>query len=125
MVTAIALLLFIGAALILYRYLATRHAKHKLWQSALAIGTAAGVSRAILACAGWFYAERIDGPLYALAFALAILAWPEGMILDTRRVALAPLSFYPMLACVLILSTVLAVSVVALVVHMTRGRGDA
>lgn len=125
MVTVIIALLFVGLALILYRYLVARHSKHSLWQSTLAIGTLAGVSRAILACAGWYYVERISGPLQIPAFALSMLAWPEGMVLETPRVALAPLSFYPKLACVLILSTVLAVSGVALIVHMTRGRGAA
>lgn len=125
MVAPLVLLLIMAASLVLYRYLARKHAGHALWRSSLAIGTVMGTSRAMLACAGWYCAEHAAGPLQIPAFALAMLAWPEAIVLDTRRVGPAPLSFYPMLAGVLIVTTILAVSGVALAVQVARGRDHA
>ncbi len=116
--------LLIVAAIILYRHLARKRATHALWKSSLAIGTIVGTSRAALACVGWYFLEHTGGPLQIPGFALAMLAWPEASILNTRRFEPTPFRVYVMLAGMLILSTVLLINAIALVVQMTR-RDDA
>jgi hypothetical protein len=124
MVVLLLVPLLIVAALILYRYLVRKPAIHALWKSSLAIGTIVGTSRAALACVGWYCVEHTGGPLQIPGFALAMLAWPEAIVLNTRRFGPTPFHVYAMLAGMLILSTVLLISGFTLVVQMTR-RDDA
>jgi hypothetical protein len=120
MIVALLIPLFIVAGLSLYRYLATKQSAHTLWRSSLAIGTIVGTSRAALVCVGWLCVEHTSGALQIPGFALAMLAFPEALALNTRRPGPAPLSLYLTLAGVLILSTVLLVHAVALAVQMAH-----
>jgi len=84
-----------------------------------------GSGRAALACIGWYGVEHTGGPLQIPAFALAMLAWPEAIVLDARRVTPVTMSFYAILAGLLVTTTLLEVSLIALVVQKARGQNDA
>jgi hypothetical protein len=124
MVVPVIVLLFIAATVILYRHLATRHGTGALLRSSLVVGFVIGTIRATLACAGWYVMEHTGGPLQVPAYALAMLAWPEAAVIDVRRVAPASTSFYPLLAGLLIVTSTLGVSAIALLVRARRGRND-
>ena len=122
MVTLVVILVAFAAAMRAYRYFSSRRGPHVTWRSGLAIGAVLGVCRATVACAGWYVMKHDGGPLQIPALALAMFAWPEASVLDTRRVAPAPAAFYATLAGVLIVSTSLAVSGVAVIAQRTRRR---
>lgn len=87
----------------------------------LTVGFALGVTRAILVTAGWYTVEQTGGPLQIPAHQLAMLALPEVALLprEGRRLSTPP-DFYLGLALLLIVSTMLVVSLVALVVSRRR-----
>lgn len=113
--------LLFGAAFLLYRFLSSRPGARALWRSSLAIGLSIGVVRAVLACVGWYGVEHTGGPLQVPAFALAMLSWPEAIVLGSRSNA-APPSFYLLLALLLVVTSMLMIGGAALVVQLARGR---
>ena len=116
MVLLTALLLLSGAGALLYSYLRGRSGRRALWRSALTIGAAAGVARAGLAAFGWYTVEHTGGPLQIPGYALTMLALPEAAFLPRRRAVLpAPPEFYVALCAAIILGTMIAVGVVALI----------
>ncbi len=89
--------------------------RRSLWRTALYVGVGTGVARAALASLGWYMIERTSGPLQIPAFAMAMMAWPEGAMLDERRLTPVPPAFYIQLS-VLLIATTLAVSCLVAVI---------
>jgi hypothetical protein len=112
------------AVVLLYRYLARRRDESTLWPSALGIGLVVGVTRAVLATGGWYVVEHTGGPLQVPAYLLVMFALPEAAIFRGHRGPASP-EFLLLLAGVLIVTSVLTVSAVALLVGATRGAGRA
>ena len=94
--------------------------QRSLWRTALYVGAGTGLARAALASLGWYMVERTGGPLQIPAFALAMMAWPEGAMLDARRLAPAPLAFYLQLSALLLASTLAVTCLVALIAAKSR-----
>jgi hypothetical protein len=124
MLIPVIVLLCSGAIVLLYRFFTTRRGARALWRSSVAIGSSVGIMRAVLACVGWYGVEHTGGPLQIPAFALAMLAWPEAIVFGRHR-GPVPLSFYPLLALLLVATSMLMVSGVALAVQVTRVERDA
>ena len=78
------------------------------------------VARAALASLGWYMIERTGGPLQIPAFALAMMAWPEGAMLDQRRLTPVPPAFYIQLSVLLIASTLAVSCLVAVIAAKSR-----
>src|SRR5712692_2863135 len=112
--------LFGLATVTLYRYLARRPNPRALWQSTVAIGIVVGIARAVLAGLGWYVVEHTGGPLQIPAFALAMLALPEAAVFGRHRGPVPP-ALYVSLGLLLTLTSLLFVSVVALVVRVGQG----
>jgi hypothetical protein len=94
--------------------------RRSLWRTALYVGLGTGLARAVLASLGWYMVERTGGPLQIPAFALAMMAWPEGAMLDERRLSPAPPAFYLQLSILLLASTLAVACLVALVAAKSR-----
>src|SRR5712664_1109040 len=124
MLISLVLLGFAAVTVVLYRYLRAKREAGALWRSSLTIGSSVGIMRAVLACVGWYGVEHTGGPLQIPAFALAMLAWPEAIVFGRHR-GPVPLSFYPLLALLLVATSMLMVSGVALAVQVTRVERDA
>ena len=92
------------AMVALYRYFVRKRDGRARWRSAATIGASVGITRAVLACTGWYVVEHTGGPLQIPAFALAMLAWPEAIVFGRHR-GPVPLSFYPVLALLLIVTS--------------------
>jgi hypothetical protein len=120
MVLPVILVLFGAAIAVLYAHLREQTTRQSLWRSTFRIGLAIGVARAALASWGWYIVEHTGGPLQIPAFALAMLAWPEGAILSVTRIGATPPGFYVSLSLVLITSTMIIVGLVAVVADSTR-----
>ena len=103
------------AGLFLWRFLARRAGDPDWWISALVVGASLGLVRGFLACAGWYTVERASGPLQVPAFALALLALPEAMLLGRRHVTPATWGFLTRLFLLLLAGTMLLVFCVGLV----------
>lgn len=88
------------------------------------IGCSVGLVRGVLACVGWYTVEHTGGPLQIPAFALAMLAWPEGALFGPHRGA-TPMGFYQALGGLLVATSSLLVAAVALAAQVTRSRRDA
>jgi uncharacterized membrane protein len=84
-------------------------------RTALYVGCIVGALRAVLASAGWYVVEHTGGPLQVPGYALAMLAWPEGMLINERRTTTAPPAFYVQLSLLLFASTVLLIVGIAIV----------
>ena len=124
MLIPIFFLSFGAIVVLLYLHFRKKPSAKALWRSSIAIGSAVGVIRGVLACDGWYGVEHTGGPLQVPAFALTMLALPEvyfatGTILERHR-TITPLSFYPRLALLLFVTTVVFVSAVALLAWATR-----
>src|SRR5882762_1205058 len=117
-------LAFAALTVVLYRYFRAKADSRALWRSSVAIGSSVGIARAVLACVGWYGVEHTGGPLQIPAFALAMLSWPEAIVFG-RHQGPVPLHFYVFLGLLLIASSLLLVSGVALAVQTTRGQRDA
>src|SRR5258708_19110083 len=124
MLISLVLLGFAAVTVVLYRYLRAKREAGALWRSSLTIGSSVGIARAVLACVGWYGVEHTGGPLQIPAFALAMLAWPEAIVFGRHR-GPVPLSFYPLLALLLVATSMLMVSGVALAVQASRVERDA
>src|SRR3989442_10231547 len=124
MLILVFLLACLALTIVLYRYFRTKSDARALWRSSVAIGSTVGVARAMLACVGWYGVEHAGGPLQIPAFALAMLAWPEAIVFGRHR-GPVPLSFYPLLALLLVATSMLMISGVALAVQVTRVERDA
>lgn len=124
MLIPVIVLLVPVAMVALYRHLVKKRDTRARWRSAVMIGSSVGITRAVLACIGWYVVEHTGGPLQVPAFALAMLAWPEAIVFGRHR-GLAPLSFYPALALLLIVTSLLLVSGVALAAQAAHGQRDA
>lgn len=111
---------------LLFLHFIRRPNRKALLRSAITIGFSAGVIRGLLASIGWYGVEHTGGPLQIPAGALTMLAWPEAYfatgILWERHRTVTPLSFYPRLALLLIVTTVCFVGTVALLAWATRRR---
>jgi hypothetical protein len=104
-------------------YFGKRSTTRAFWRSALLIGLAIGVARAILASIGWYTVERTGGPLQIPAYLLGMLAWPEiAMLPGQRRTTPAPLAFFVGLSSLLIGSSVLFVVLVAGAARLLKRR---
>jgi len=123
MLILVAGLLVPVAMVTLYRYFVRKRDGRARWHSAAAIGASVGITRAILACTGWYVVEHTGGPLQIPAFALAMLAWPEAIVFGGHR-GPVPLGFYPVLALLLIVTSMSLVTGVALAAHATHGQRD-
>jgi hypothetical protein len=110
----------VAAVVVLYRHLARRRDENALWPSALAIGIVVGLTRGLLASIGWYVVEHTGGPLQIPAYLLAMFALPEASVFRGRR-GPASTEFLLLLGGVLLVSSVVAVSAVALVVRVTHG----
>ena len=124
MLAPVIVLLFAVATVALYRHLVAKRNVRALWRSTVAIGSSVGIARAVLPCVGWYGVEHTGGPLQIPAFALAMLAWPEAIVFG-RHQGPVPLQSYISLGILLIVTSLLLVSGVALVVQATRGQRDA
>ncbi|MGH7561534.1 MAG: hypothetical protein ACRENB_10990, partial [Gemmatimonadales bacterium] len=121
MLLPLILLLLVVATTVLYRYLLGRPDTGALWRSALRIGLAVGALRALAASAGWYVTERTAGRLQVPGFALAMLSWPEGVLLDVSR-GPAPATFFFRLGVTLIVSTTMFAFAVAWLASARRKR---
>jgi zinc transporter ZupT len=118
---ALTLLILLTAVVAgLYSIMRRQPDRRTLWRTALYVGIGTGVARAGLASLGWYLVERSGGPLQIPAFALVMMAWPEGVILAERRLTPAPLTLYVQLSLLLIASTVALVAIVAFVAGRRR-----
>jgi hypothetical protein len=118
---AIAVLILLGALLAaLYSLMRKQPDQRRLWHTALYVGVGTGVARAALASLGWYMVERTSGPLQIPAFALAMMAWPEGAMLDERRLTPVPPAFYIQLSVLLIASTLAISGLVAIIAAKSR-----
>lgn len=124
MLIPVIVLTFGVATVALYRHLRAKRDVRALWRSSVTIGSSVGIARAVLACLGWYGVEHTGGPLQIPAFALAMLAWPEAIVFG-RHQGPVPLRFYISLGFLLIATSLLLVSGVALAVQATRGQRDA
>lgn len=124
MLIPVLLLVFAALTVALYRYLRAKRDSRALWRSSVAIGSSVGIARVVLACLGWYGVEHSGGPLQIPAYALAMLAWPEAIVFG-RHQGQVPLNFYISLGFLLIASSLLLVSGVALAVQISRGQRDA
>src|SRR5262245_6030805 len=124
MLILIIVLLFPIAVFALYRYFVQKGDARALWRSAVIIGSSVGILRSVLACIGWYGVEHTGGPLQIPAFALAILALPEGALLGRHRGA-TPVSVYAVLAVLLFVTSLLLVTAVALAARVAHCRRDA
>jgi hypothetical protein len=124
MLIPIILLVLAVVAVVLSRYLRARSDAGALWRSTVTIGSSVGIVRAVLACIGWYGVEHTGGPLQIPAFALAMLAWPEAIVFGPHR-GPAPVHFYGLLGLLLITTSLLVVSGVALAVQATGSQRDA
>ena len=115
MVIASIVLLLAGAVIVLGHFFA-RHRTETL-RSGIALGAAIGLVRGCLASAGWYVVERSGGPVQIPAYALSMLAWPEGMLLGPSR-TLRPMSFYVQLALLLTVTTAIMVGALAALVRV-------
>ena len=123
MLTLVLFPLLTALTFLLYRHLKRQPDARALWRSTIAIGLIVGITRAVIASVGWYGVEHTGGSLQVPAYALAMLAWPEGAVLGPYP-GVAPLSFYFWLGALLIASTLLAVSAVAYAVQWSRGQHD-
>ena len=116
-------IIFLCAAgiIVLYRHLAAKPSRRALWRSAVRVGLSVGIARAVLSCIGWYAIERTGGPLQIPAFALAMLAWPEAVLLGGHR-GPVPLQLYVQLSLLLIVTSLLLVGGIALLVQLIRGQ---
>lgn len=105
---------------VLYSHLRRQPDRRSLWRTTLRLGLGVGVTRAALASLGWYVVEHTGGPLQVPAFALALMAWPEGAVLTTKRFTPAPVEFYVWLSCVLVLGTLTFVGLVAVAAGRDR-----
>lgn len=94
--------------------------RRSLWRTALYVGAGTGLTRAVLASLGWYMVEHTGGSLQIPAFALAMMAWPEGAMLDERRLAPASLVFYVQLSALLLASTLAVTCLVAVIAAKSR-----
>ena len=118
---AVAVLILLAALLAaLYSMMRRRPDRRSLWRTALYVGVGTGVARAALASLGWYMIERAGGPLQIPAFALAMMAWPEGVMLDERRLTPVPPTFYIQLSVLLIASTLAVSCLVAVIAAKSR-----
>lgn len=118
---AIAILILLAALLAaLHSLMRKQPDRRSLWRTALYVGAGTGVARAALASLGWYMIERTGGPLQIPAFALAMMAWPEGAMLDERRLTPVPPAFYIQLSVLLIASTVAVSCLVAVIAAKSR-----
>ena len=120
MVAPVIFFLYAAGIILLYRHLAAKPNQQALWRSAVKVGFTVGIVRAVLSCIGWYTIERTGGPLQIPAFALAMLAWPEAVLFGGHR-GHVPLLLYVQLSLVLIVTSILLVSGIALVVQLIRG----
>lgn len=98
----VALVLLTGA---MYSRMRGQPDRRSLWRLTLFLGLGTGVLRAGLSSIGWYVVEHDGGPLQVPAFALAMMAWPEAVVLAERRTTPAPPFFYVQLSLLLIAST--------------------
>jgi hypothetical protein len=124
MLLPVFLLALVALTVVLYRYFRAKRDSRALWRSSVAIGSSVGLARAVFACVGWYGVEHTGGPLQIPAYALAMLALPEAIVFGRHR-GPVPLTFYISLGFLLIASTLLLVSGVALAVQLSRGQRDA
>jgi len=124
MLLPVFLLALAALTVVLYRYFQARHDSRALWRSSVVIGSSVGIARAVFACVGWYGVEHTGGPLQIPAYALAMLAMPEAIVFG-RHQGPVSLTSYLSLGFVLIASSLLLVSGVALAVQLSRGQRDA
>ena len=120
MIAPLFLLLMIAVAVALVRYLMRQPGTHALWRASLTLGAVAGAVRGIGASVGWYWTEHSHGGWQIAGFILAMLAWPEAALVDTRRVTPARAGFYLLIAVTLLITTVTAVSAIALILQLRR-----
>ena len=104
----------------LYWFFSTRPKQRSVLRTALLVGCVLGALRAGLASFGWYVVEHTGGPLQVPGFALAMLAWPEGMLISERRTTAAPPGFYVRLSMLLFTSTVAMIGAIAFVARQRR-----
>ena len=108
----------------LYVHLGRETDLRRRWRSAVRIGATVGIVRAVGASVGWYVVEHTGGPWQIPAFALALLAWPEGAMLGRHR-GPAPPTFFIVLGLLLIVTSVAVTCGVALLAQLTRGERSA
>ena len=102
-----------------YWFFSTRREPTVL-RTALYIGCLLGAVRGGLATIGWYVVEHTGGPLQVPGFALAMLAWPEAILISERRTTPTPPGFYAQLALLLFTSTVVLISAIAIIAKRRR-----
>lgn len=118
---ALTVLILLAAVIAgLYAIMRRQPDRRSLWRTALYVGVGTGVARAGLASLGWYMVERSGGPLQIPAFALVMMAWPEGAILAERRLTPAPPVFYFQLSLLLVATTLALVALVAVIAGTRR-----
>jgi bacteriorhodopsin len=120
MIAVGALILLAALLAALYSMMRRQPDRRSLWRTALYVGAGTGVARAALASLGWYMIERTGGPLQIPAFAMAMMAWPEGVMLDERRLTPVPPAFYIQLSVLLIASTLAISCLVAVIAAKSR-----
>jgi hypothetical protein len=117
------LLVFGGAGFLLFRWFRRQPRARSAWKTAILLGLGLGLTRATLACFGWYVVEHTGGPAQVPAFALAMLAWPEGALLPSTGPGLTPVSTYVSLFVLLVVSSMVLVAAIAAAAR--RGRVQA
>jgi len=109
-----------GTVALVYIYLKRQPNPQSLWRRAIAIGLGLGVLRATLASLGWYVIAHTGGPLQVPAYALAMLALPEAVIMSGRRTTPQPPEFFLWLSLLLIAGTTGFVALVAFIADRRR-----
>ena len=107
------LLVVVGAAVALLFVWFRRIERSRLWRTAVFLGLGIGLTRASLACAGWYVVEHTGGPAQVPAFLLAMLSWPEAALLPRQRTGVTPTSTYVQLFFLLTVSSTVLVTAIA------------
>ena len=123
MVVPLVIILVGVCVLLLYRHLESRRSARAMWRSTVVIGCGIGVVRGVLACVGWYTVEHTGGPLQIPGYLLAMLAWPEAALLDTQR-GPTPMTFFPALVLLLLVTTMTMAVGIGFVVQLRRGWGS-
>jgi hypothetical protein len=106
-------LVFGAAVALLFVWFRRIENSRTLWRTAIFVGLVVGLARASLACVGWYVVERTGGTAQIPGFLLAMLSWPEAVILPRHRTGVTPMSTYAQLFVLLVVSSMALVAAIA------------
>ncbi|HSP13416.1 MAG TPA: hypothetical protein VLV78_01540 [Thermoanaerobaculia bacterium] len=115
-------LAFAGVVVLIFVWFQTRSGRKALYRSALILGASIGLSRAVIACTGWYVVEHNGGPLQIPAYLMSMFALPEAVLLGRTRLATPQL--YGKLSALLIAGSLVSIMAIAVVADLSRRFGS-